>query len=60
MINVVHLDKPLIFIGALYTFEFIKAVSDTVFDIINAVYLDTSSILSGLRFGRSLSPIIEQ
>ena len=39
---------------------FIKAVSDTVFDMINAVYRDKPLILSGLRFGRSSSPIIGQ
>ena len=47
MINAVHYDKPLI-LSELYTFEFIKAVSDTVFDIKNAVYHDKPLILSEL------------
>ena len=42
------------------TFEFIKPFSDTVFEMINTVYHDKPLILSGLRFGRSLSPIIRQ
>ena len=44
----------------LNTFELIKAVSNTVFDMINAVYHDKTLILSGLRFRRSLYPIIRQ
>ena len=47
---------------SLNTFEFIKAVFDTVLelDMINAfiVYHDKHLILSGLRFGRSLSAVI--
>ena len=51
MINAVYHDKPLMFIGAMFweklvshheavnTFEFIKAVSGTVLDIINATSL---------------------
>ena len=46
------------------TFELIKAVSDNVLDMINAVYhgnpLRFISFLSGLCFRRSLSPIIRQ
>ena len=38
--------------------EFIKAVSDTVLNMINALYHDKPFILSGLRFETSSSPIM--
>ena len=43
-----------------YTFKFIKALSDTVLDMIKTVYHDKPLISSGLRFGRSSSPILRQ
>ena len=39
---------------------FIKAVSDTVFDMISGVYHDKPLIFIGLRLERSSSPIIKQ
>ena len=44
----------------LNTYDFIKALSVTVLNITNAIYHDKALILSGLRFERSLSPIIRQ
>ena len=44
----------------LNTFKFVKAVSDIVFDMMNAVCHVKPLIFIGLRFGRSSSPIIGQ
>ena len=51
MINAVYHDKPFdIYQG--YTFEFIKAVSDSVLDMINSVYYDKPLVFI---MGKSLS-----
>ena len=47
MINAAYYEKPLISIEAIYTFEFIKAVSDTAFAMINDAYYDKPLILIG-------------
>ena len=44
----------------LKTFKFIKAISDTVFVMINAEIMTSILFSSGLRFGRSSSPIISE
>ena len=70
MINAVYHANPLIFIGAMFlkklvshhqavnillnTFEFIKAVSDTVLDMISAVYDDKLLIFIGAIFQEKL------
>ena len=56
MINAVHYDKPLIFTVAI-RFEFIKAVSDTVYGMINAVNYDKPLIFT-MAIRSSLSRLL--
>ena len=53
MVNAVYHDKPF-GIHQSYTFEFIKAVSDTVLDMINTTYHEKPLVFIGATFREKL------